>query len=61
MGKLGKAFLFLLTVMLLLTALSRTAASFTVAQVHVEQPQARRIIHTVNGDGIIEKMGERPV
>ena len=61
MGKLGKAFLFLLTVMLLLTALSRTAASFTVAQVRVEQPQARRIVHTVNGNGIIEKMGELPV
>lgn len=61
MGKLGKAFLFLLTVMLLLTAISRSAASFTVAQVHVEQPQARRIIHTVNGDGIIERLDERPV
>lgn len=59
MGKLGKAFLFLVAVMLILTALSRAAASFTVAQVRVEQPQARRIIHTVNGGGIIEKMDER--
>ncbi|MEY8334365.1 biotin/lipoyl-binding protein [Lachnospiraceae bacterium 47-T17] len=61
MGKLGKAFLFLLTVMLLLTALSRTASSLTVAQVRVERPQARRIVHTVNGDGIVEKLEERPV
>ncbi len=61
MGKLGKAFTFLLAVMLLLTAISRAAASFTVAQVRVEQPEARRIVHTVNGDGIIEKMDERPV
>lgn len=61
MGKLGKAFIFLLSVMLLLTATSRAAASFTVAQVRVEQPEARRIVHTVNGDGIIEKMDERPV
>lgn len=59
MGKLGKACLFLISVMLLLTVLSRTAASFTVAQVRVEQPQARRITHTVNGDGIIEKMEEQ--
>lgn len=59
MGKLGKACLFLVAVMLILTALSRAAASFTVAQVRVEQPQARRIIHTVNGGGIIEKMDER--
>lgn len=59
MGKLGKACLFLVAVMLILTALSRAAASFTVAQVRVEQPQARRIIHTVNGGGIIEKMDEQ--
>lgn len=59
MGKLGKACLFLVAVMLILTALSRAASSFTVAQVCVEQPQARRIIHTVNGGGIIEKMDEQ--
>ncbi|MCM1105547.1 MAG: biotin/lipoyl-binding protein [Blautia sp.] len=61
MGKLGKAFCFLLAVMLLLTAVSRAAASFTVAQVLTEQPQARRIVHTVTGEGTVEKMGERPV
>lgn len=59
MGKLGKACLFLVAVMLILTALSRAASSFTVAQVCVEQPQTRRIIHTVNGGGIIEKMDEQ--
>lgn len=59
MGKLGKACLFLVAVMLILTALSRAASSFTVAQVCVEQPQARRIIHTVNGGGIIGKMDEQ--
>lgn len=61
MKKLGKAFLFLLAVMVLLTAISRAAASFTVAQVRVEQPQARKIVHTVNGSGIVEKMEERPI
>lgn len=61
MGKLGKAFTFLLAVMLLLTATSRAAASFTVAQVSVEAPQARRIVHTVMGDGVVEKMDECPV
>ena len=61
MGKLGKAFLFLLAVMLLLTAVSRTAASFTVARVRVEQPQSRKIVHTVTGDGMVEKMKEQPV
>lgn len=61
MGKLGKAFLFLLAVMLLLTAVSRAAAAFTVAQVQVEQPQSRKIVHTVTGNGIVEKMGEIPV
>lgn len=60
-GKLGKAFVFLLTVMLLLTVTSRAAASFTVARVRVETPQARRIVHTVRGEGIVEKMGEQPV
>lgn len=61
MKKLGKAFLFLLAVMVLLTAISRAAASFTVAQVRVEQPQARKITHTVSGEGIVEKMEERPI
>lgn len=61
MGKLGKSFLFLLTAMLLLTAVSRAAAAFTVAQVRVEQPQARKIVHTVTGDGTVEQMTELPV
>lgn len=61
MGKLGKAFIFLLAVMLLLTAVSRAAASFTVAQVSVENPQSRKIVHTVTGEGTVEQMKELPV
>lgn len=61
MGKLGKAFLFLMVAMLLLTGVSRAAAAFTVAQVQVEKPQSRRIIHTVTGNGMVEKMKEQAV
>lgn len=61
MGKLGKAFLFLMVAMLLLTGVSRAAAAFTVAQVQVEKPQSRRIIHTVSGSGMVEKMKEQAV
>lgn len=61
MGKLGKAFLFLMVAMLLLTGVSRAAAAFTVAQVQVEKPQSRRIIHTVTGSGMVEKMKEQAV
>ena len=61
MGKLGKAFLILMAAMLLLTGVSRAAAAFTVAQVQVEKPQSRRIIHTVTGSGMVEKMKEQAV
>lgn len=61
MGKLGKAFLFLMVAMLLLTGVSRAAAAFTVAQVQVEKPQSRKIIHTVTGSGMVEKMKEQAV
>lgn len=47
--------------MLLLTGVSRAAAAFTVAQVQVEKPQSRRIIHTVSGSGMVEKMKEQAV
>lgn len=61
MGKLGKAFLFLMIVMLLLTGISRAAAAFTVVQVQVERPKAGKIAHTVTGDGVVEQMSEQPV
>lgn len=61
MGKLGKAFLFLMAFMLVMTGVSRAAAAFTVAQVQVEEPQSRKIIHTVRGNGMVEKMKEQPV
>lgn len=48
-------------VMVLLTVVSRAAASFTVAQVVTEQPQARKIEHKVTGDGVVEKLKEQPV
>lgn len=43
MGKPTKIFIVLLGIMLLFTVISRSAASFTVAQVRIEQPQARKI------------------
>ena len=61
MGKLGKAFLFLMLVMLLLTGVSRAAAAFTVVQVQVERPKAGKIVHTVTGEGVVEQMSEQPV
>ena len=51
MGKLGKAFVFLIVVMMLLTVASRSAASFTVVQVTVETPKAQKIEHKVTGKG----------
>ena len=61
MGKLGKAFVFLIVVMMLLTVASRSAASFTVVQVTVETPKAQKIEHKVTGNGVVEKMQEQPV
>lgn len=61
MGKLGKAFVFLMVVMMLLTVASRSAASFTVVQVTVETPKAQKIEHKVTGNGGVEKMQEQPV
>ena len=61
MGKLGKAFVFLIVVMMLLTVASRSAASFTVVQVTVETPEAQKIEHKVTGNGVVEKMQEQPV
>ena len=61
MGKLGKAFVFLIVVMMLLTVASRSAASFTVVQVTVETPKAQKIEHKVTGNGGVEKMQEQPV
>ena len=45
MGKPTKIFIVLLGIMLLFTVISRSAASFTVAQVRIAQPQARKIEH----------------
>lgn len=61
MGKPAKIFVALLGIMLLFTGISRSAASFTVAQVRIEQPQARKIEHKVTGDGTVEKLSEQAV
>lgn len=61
MKKRGKAFAVLMGIMILFTVISRAAASFTVAQVTTEQPQARKITHTVTGDGVVENLKEQPV
>lgn len=61
MKKCGKAFAVLMGIMVLFTVISRAAASFTVAQVTTEQPQARKITHTVTGDGVVENLKEQPV
>ena len=61
MGKRKKAVAAVFSVMVLLTVVSRAAASFTVARVRVEQPQARKIIHTVTGDGVVGQLQEQAV
>ena len=61
MGKPTKIFIVLLGIMLLFTVISRSAASFTVAQVHIEQPQARKIEHKVTGDGTVKKLLDQAV
>lgn len=61
MRKPTKIFIVLLGIMLLFTVISRSAASFTVAQVRIEQPQARKIEHKVTGDGTVEKLLDQAV
>lgn len=61
MGKPTKIFIVLLGIMLLFTVISRSAASFTVAQVRIEQPQARKIEHKVTGDGTVKKLLDQAV
>lgn len=61
MKKCGKAFAALMGIMVLFTVISRAAASFTVVQVTIEQPQVRKITHTVTGDGVVENQKEQTV
>lgn len=61
MGKLTKVFAALMAVMLFMTVISRAASSFTVAQVHVESPKSRAIVHKVIGDGTVTRQSDLPV
>ena len=61
MGKLKKAFAALMAVMLFMTVISRVASSFTVAQVQVESPKSRAIVHKVIGDGTVTRQSDLPV
>lgn len=61
MGKLTKAFAALMAVMLFMTVISRAASSFMVAQVQVESPKSRAIVHKVIGDGIVTRQSDLPV
>ena len=61
MGKLTKAFAALMAVMLFMTVISRAASSFTVAQVQVESPKSRAIVHKVIGDGTVTRQSDFPV
>ena len=61
MGKLTKAFAALMVVMLFMTVISRAASSFTVAQVQVESPKSRAIVHKVIGDGTVTRQSDLPV
>ena len=61
MGKLTKAFAALMAVMLFMTVISRAASSFTVAQVQVESPKSRAIVHKVIGDGTVARQSDLPV
>ena len=61
MGKLTKAFAALMAVMLFMTVISRVASSFTVAQVQVESPKSRAIVHKVIGDGTVTRRSDLPV
>lgn len=57
----GRGLFVFLAGMLIFTGISRAAASFTVAQVEVEEPQSRRIMHTVTGSGMVDQMKEQAV
>lgn len=61
MGKLTKAFAALMAVMLFMTVVSRAASSFTVAQVQVESPKPRAIVHKVIGNGTVTRQSDLPV
>jgi multidrug efflux pump subunit AcrA (membrane-fusion protein) len=61
MGKLTKAFAALMAVMLFMTVISRAASSFSVAQVQVESPKSRAIVHKVIGDGTVTRQSDLPV
>lgn len=61
MGKLTKVFAALMAVMLFMTVISRAASSFTVAQVQVESPKSRAIVHKVIGDGTVTRQSDIPV
>lgn len=61
MGKLTKAFAALMAVMLFMTVVSRAASSFTVAQVQVESPKSRAIVHKVIGGGTVTRQSDLPV
>lgn len=61
MGKLTKAFAALMAVMLFMMVISRAASSFTVAQVQVEGPKSRAIVHKVIGDGTVTRQSDLPV
>lgn len=61
MGKLTKAFAALMAVMRFMTVISRAASSFTVAQVQVESPKSRAIVHKVIGDGTVTRQSDLPV
>ena len=61
MGKLTKVFAALIAVMLFMTVISRAASSFTVAQVQVESPKSRAIVHKVIGDGTVTRQSDLPV
>lgn len=57
----NKGILVFLATMLLMTGVSRAAASFTVARVEVEEPDSGKIIHTVTGSGMVDNMKEQAV
>ena len=61
MGKLTKVFAALMAVMLFMTVISRAASSFSVAQVQVESPKSRAIVHKVIGDGTVTRQSDLPV
>lgn len=60
-SKIGKAFLVLMSIMLVLTVISRASASFTVAQVQVEQPAPRKLDYEIVGDGKVEQSREKAI